>query len=167
MATIIDKVMIALGIDASGMQTGADESGKQIDRVEKKADEAKAKLASIGQSVDDFGKKAGHVLMGFVAPVLAAVSVGKMIGGYFSDLAAVAESTGAYNKQLEETRLKKAQLQRVTKDDIEFYKKSRGSCKVQYRDGRLCRRRHALRHARDGEDDWLAGEGYGLGVAEP
>ena len=125
MATIIDKVMIALGIDASGMQTGADESGRQIDRVEKKADEAKAKLASIGQSVDDFGKKAGHVLMGFVAPVLAAVSVGKMIGGYFSDLAAVAESTGAYNKQLEETRLKKAQLQRVTKDDIEFYKKSR------------------------------------------
>lgn len=125
MATIIDKVMIALGIDAGGMQTGADESGKQIDRVEKKADEAKAKLASIGQSVDDFGKKAGHVLMGFVAPVLAAVSVGKMIGGYFSDLAAVAESTGAYNKQLEETRLKKAQLQRVTKDDIEFYKKSR------------------------------------------
>ncbi|MGJ1078785.1 hypothetical protein ACR77U_12140 [Enterococcus faecium] len=125
MATIIDKVMIALGIDASGMQTGADESGKQIDRVEKKADEAKAKLASIGQSVDDFGKKAGHVLMGFVAPVLAAVSVGKMIGGYFSDVAAVAEATGAYNKTLEETRLKKAQLQRVTKDDIEFYKKSR------------------------------------------
>lgn len=125
MATIIDKVMIALGIDASGMQTGADESGKQIDRVEKKADEAKAKLASIGQSVDDFGKKAGHVLMGFVAPVLAAVSVGKMIGGYFSDLAAVAESTGAYNKQLEETRLKKARLQRISKDDIEFYKKSR------------------------------------------
>lgn len=125
MATIIDKVMIALGIDASGMQTGADESGKQIDRVEKKADEAKAKLASIGQSVDDFGKKAGHVLMGFVAPVLAAISVGKMIGGYFSDLAAVAESTGAYNKQLEETRLKKAQLQRISKDDIEFYKKSR------------------------------------------
>lgn len=125
MATIIDKVMIALGIDASGMQTGADESGRQIDRVEKKADEAKAKLASIGQSVDDFGKKAGKVLMGFVAPVLAAVSVGKMIGGYFSDLAAVAESTGAYNKQLEETRLKKAQLQRISKDDIEFYKKSR------------------------------------------
>ena len=125
MATIIDKVMIALGIDASGMQTGADESGKQIDRVEKKVDEAKEKLKGIGQSVDDFGKKAGHVLMGFVAPVLAAVSAGKMIGGYFSDLAAVAESTGAYNKTLEETRLKKAQLQRVTKDDIEFYKKSR------------------------------------------
>lgn len=125
MATIIDKVMIALGIDASGMQTGADESGKQIDRVEKKVDEAKEKLKGIGQSVDDFGKKAGHVLMGFVAPVLAAVSVGKMIGGYFSDLAAVAESTGAYNKQLEETRLKKAQLQRISKDDIEFYKKSR------------------------------------------
>lgn len=125
MATIIDKVMIALGIDASGMQTGADESGRQIDRVEKKVDEAKEKLKGIGQSVDDFGKKAGHVLMGFVAPVLAAVSVGKMIGGYFSDLAAVAESTGAYNKQLEETRLKKAQLQRISKDDIEFYKKSR------------------------------------------
>lgn len=125
MATIIDKVMIALGIDASGMQTGADESGKQIDRVENKVDEAKEKLKGIGQSVDDFGKKAGHVLMSFVAPVLAAVSVGKMIGGYFSDLAAVAESTGAYNKTLEETRLKKAQLQRVTKDDIEFYKKSR------------------------------------------
>lgn len=125
MATIIDKVMIALGIDASGMQTGADESGRQIDRVEKKVDEAKEKLKGIGQSVDDFGKKAGKVLMGFVAPVLAAVSVGKMIGGYFSDLAAVAESTGAYNKQLEETRLKKAQLQRISKDDIEFYKKSR------------------------------------------
>ena len=125
MATIIDKVMIALGIDASGMQTGADESGRQIDRVEKKVDEAKEKLKGVGQSVDDFGKKAGKVLMGFVAPVLAAVSVGKMIGGYFSDLAAVAESTGAYNKTLEETRLKKAQLQRISKDDIEFYKKSR------------------------------------------
>ena len=44
MATITDKVMIALGIDASGMQTGADESGKQIDRVEKKVAEAKEKL---------------------------------------------------------------------------------------------------------------------------
>lgn len=125
MATIIDKVMIALGIDASGMQTGADESGKQIDRVEKKVDEAKKKLKGIGQSVDDFGKKAGKVLFQFVAPVLAAVSVGKMIGGYFSDVAAVAEATGAYNKTLEETRLKKAQLQRISKDDIEFYKKSR------------------------------------------
>lgn len=125
MATIIDKVMIALGIDASGMQTGADESGKQIDRVEKKVDEAKEKLKGIGQSVDDFSKKAGKVLLQFVAPVLAAVSVGKMIGGYFSDVAAVAEATGAYNKTLEETRLKKAQLQRISKDDIEFYKKSR------------------------------------------
>ena len=125
MATIIDKVMIALGIDASGTQTGADESGKQIDRVEKKVDEAKEKLKGIGQSVDDFGKKAGQVLFQFVAPVLAAVSVGKMIGGYFSDVAAVAEATGAYNKTLEETRLKKAQLQRISKDDIEFYKKSR------------------------------------------
>lgn len=125
MATIIDKVMIALGIDASGMQTGADESGKQIDRVENKVDEAKEKLKGIGQSVDDFGKKAGEVLFQFVAPILAAVSVGKMIGGYFSDVAAVAEATGAYNKTLEETRLKKAQLQRISKDDIEFYKKSR------------------------------------------
>lgn len=125
MATITDKILIALGIDARGMQTGADEAGDQIDRVEKKADEAKAKLASIGQSVDDFGKKAGKVLFQFVAPVLAAVSVGKMIGGYFSDVAAVAEATGAYNKTLEETRLKKAQLQRISKDDIEFYKKSR------------------------------------------
>ena len=93
MATIIDKVMIALGIDASGMQTGADESGRQIDRVEKKVAEAKEKLKSVGQSVDDFGKKAGKVLMGVGAPVLAAVSGGKMIGGDFSDLAAVAEST--------------------------------------------------------------------------
>ena len=125
MATITDKILIALGIDARGMQTGADESGKQIDRVEKKVDEAKEKLKGIGQSVDDFGKKAGQVLFQFVAPVLAAVSVGKMIGGYFSDVAAVAEATGAYNKTLEETRLKKAQLQRISKDDIEFYKKSR------------------------------------------
>ena len=125
MATITDKILIALGIDARGMQTGADEAGNQIDRVEKKVDEAKEKLKGIGQSVDDFGKKAGQVLFQFVAPVLAAVSVGKMIGGYFSDVAAVAEATGAYNKTLEETRLKKAQLQRISKDDIEFYKKSR------------------------------------------
>ena len=125
MATITDKILIALGIDARGMQTGADEVGNQIDRVEKKVDEAKEKLKGIGQSVDDFGKKAGQVLFQFVAPVLAAVSVGKMIGGYFSDVAAVAEATGAYNKTLEETRLKKAQLQRISKDDIEFYKKSR------------------------------------------
>ena len=125
MATITDKILIALGIDARGMQTGADEAGDQIDRVEKKVDEAKEKLKGIGQSVDDFGKKAGQVLFQFVAPVLAAVSVGKMIGGYFSDVAAVAEATGAYNKTLEETRLKKAQLQRISKGDIEFYKKSR------------------------------------------
>ena len=125
MATITDKILIALGIDARGMRTGADEAGDQIDRVEKKVDEAKEKLKGIGQSVDDFGKKAGQVLFQFVAPVLAAVSVGKMIGGYFSDVAAVAEATGAYNKTLEETRLKKAQLQRISKDDIEFYKKSR------------------------------------------
>ena len=44
---------------------------------------------------------ARSIAMQIAGPLLAAFSVGKMVQGYISDVAQVAEQTGAYNKKLE------------------------------------------------------------------
>ena len=115
MAVFVDKLLIALGIDPKGAEQGLDRVNHSVDRTDAKLDELKHKSADVARSI----------AMQIAGPLLAAFSVGKMVQGYISDVAEVAEQTGAYNKKLEEERLKKAQLQRVTKEDIELYKRGR------------------------------------------
>ena len=115
MAVIVDKILIALGIDPKDAEQGLDRVNNSVDKTDAKLDELKHKAGDIARSI----------AMQIAGPLLAAFSVGKMVQGYISDVAQVAEQTGAYNKKLEEERLKKAQLQRVTKEDIELYKRGR------------------------------------------
>ena len=115
MAVFVDKLLIALGIDPRGAEQGLDRVNNSVDRTDAKLDELKHKASDVARSI----------AMQIAGPLLAAFSVGKMVQGYISDVAEVAEQTGAYNKKLEEERLKKAQLQRVTKEDIELYKRGR------------------------------------------
>ena len=115
MAVFVDKLLIALGIDPRGAEQGLDRVNNSVDRTDAKLDELKHKAGDVARSI----------AMQIAGPLLAAFSVGKMVQGYISDVAEVAERTGAYNKKLEEERLKKAQLQRVTKEDIELYKRGR------------------------------------------
>ena len=115
MAVFVDKLLIALGIDPRGAEQGLDRVNHSVDRTDAKLDRLKHKAGGVARSI----------AMQVAGPLLAAFSVGKMVQGYISDIAQVAEQTGAYNKKLEEERLKKAQLQRVTKDDIELYKRGR------------------------------------------
>ena len=115
MAVFVDKLLIALGIDPRGAEQGLDRVNHSVDRTDAKLDGLKHKAAGVARSI----------AMQVAGPLLAAFSVGKIVQGYISDIAEVAEKTGAYNKKLEEERLKKAQLQRVTKEDIELYKRGR------------------------------------------
>lgn len=115
MAVFVDKLLIALGIDPRGAEQGLNRVNNSVDKTDAKLDELKHKA----------GDAARSIAMQIAGPLLAAFSVGKMVQGYISDVAEVAEQTGAYNKKLEEERLKKAQLQRVTKEDIELYKRGR------------------------------------------
>lgn len=115
MAVFVDKLLIALGIDPRGAEQGLDRVNHSVDRTDAKLNGLNHKAAGVARSI----------AMQIAGPLLAAFSVGKMVQGYISDIAQVAEQTGAYNKKLEEERLKKAQLQRVTKEDIELYKRGR------------------------------------------
>ena len=115
MAVFVDKLLIALGIDPRGAEQGLDRVNNSVDRTDAKLDRLKHKAGGVARSI----------AMQIAGPLLAAFSVGKMVQGYISDIAQVAEQTGAYNKKLEEERLKKAQLQRVTKEDIDLYKRGR------------------------------------------
>jgi hypothetical protein len=115
MAVFVDKLLIALGIDPRGAEQGLDRVNNSVDRTDAKLNGLKHKAAGVVRSI----------AMQVAGPLLAAFSVGKVIQGYISDVAQVAEQTGAYNKKLEEERLKKAQLQRVAKEDIELYKRGR------------------------------------------
>ena len=117
MAVFVDKLLIALGIDPRGAEQGLDRVNHSVDRTDAKLDELKHKAGDVARSI----------AMQIAGPLLAAFSVGKMVQGYISDVAEVAERTGAYNKKLEEERLKKAQLQRVTKEDIELSKRGRAA----------------------------------------
>ena len=115
MAVFVDKLLIALGIDPKGAEQG-------LERVNQSVDHTDAKIGELKQHMREAVR---GVAMQLAGPLLAAFSVGKVIQDYISDVAEVAEKTGAYNKTLEEERLKKAQLQRVTKEDIELYKRGR------------------------------------------
>ena len=93
-----------------------------FNNLQKAANEADSKFNELSQRwVGVFKGIAAQI----AAPVAGAFAVGKVINSYMSDIASVATMTGAYSQKLEEWRIKRAMLNRVTKEDIELYKKGR------------------------------------------
>lgn len=115
MATVIDSLMISIGVDPQKAREGF----AQIQQAAQKTDSEFTNLAAKWKGVIT------GLVSTVIAPVAGAFAIGKVVNSYMSDVSSVAKLTGAYSEKLEEWRLKRAQLARVTKEDIALYKKSR------------------------------------------
>lgn len=93
MATVIDSLVISLGLDPTPVKSGLNQ------------------LAGLAAK--------------FAGPIAGAFSINKIVSGYMKDVGEVARMTGRYSQKLEEWRYKRAMLARVTREDIELYKKCR------------------------------------------
>ena len=103
-----------------------DNSAKNINKTLLKAEE---QTKNAGSSFETMTSKWGGALKGLftsiLAPIAGAMTAGAVLKGYFSDVAQVAQMTGAYSSKMEEWRKKRNMLARVNKEDIELYKKIR------------------------------------------
>ena len=93
MATVIDSLVISLGLDPTPVKSGLNQ------------------LAGLAAK--------------FAGPIAGAFSINKVVSGYMKDVGEVARMTGRYSQKLEEWRYKRAMLARVTREDIDLYKKCR------------------------------------------
>lgn len=112
---IVDSLLLSIGVDAKealqgfrGLQNAATEFDEKFEGLSQKW-------------VGVFRGIASQI----AAPVAGAFAVSKVISSYMSDISEVATMTGAYSQKLEEWRIKRAMLNRVTREDIELYKKGR------------------------------------------
>lgn len=115
MATVLDRLLIILGVDSKELEQG-------LDKAEKRAAKTDAALTQFGNKGIGMARS---LITRLAAPIAGAFAVGKIINSYTSDVANVARMTGAYSQKLEEWKYKRAMLSRITKEDIELYKKSR------------------------------------------
>lgn len=103
-----------------------DNSAKSINNTLLKAEE---QTKNAGSSFETMTSKWGGALKGLftsiLAPIAGAMTAGAVLKGYFSDVAQVAQMTGAYSSKMEEWRKKRNMLARVNKEDVELYKKIR------------------------------------------
>ena len=112
--------------DTQNALQNVDNSAKNINNTLLKAEEQTKKA---GSSFETMASKWGGALKGLftsiLAPIAGAMTAGAVLKGYFSDVAQVAQMTGAYSTKMEEWRKKRNMLARVNKEDIELYKKIR------------------------------------------
>lgn len=112
--------------DTQNALQNVDNSAKNINNTLLKAEEQTKKA---GSSFETMTSKWGGALKGLftsiLAPIAGAMTAGAVLKGYFSDVAQVAQMTGAYSSKMEEWRKKRNMLARVNKEDIELYKKIR------------------------------------------
>ena len=112
--------------DTQNALQNVDNSAKNINSTLLKAEEQTKKA---GSSFETMTSKWGGALKGLftsiLAPIAGAMTAGAVLKGYFSDVAQVAQMTGAYSSKMEEWRKKRNMLARVNKEDIELYKKIR------------------------------------------
>ena len=112
---IVESLLLAIGVDPSKAVQG-------FQNLDKAATQADAKFNDLSQKwIGVFRGIAAQI----AAPIAGAFAVGSVISSYMSDISSVATMTGAYSQKLEEWRIKRAMLSRVTKEDIELYKKGR------------------------------------------
>lgn len=141
-----EALVIKLGLDPSKFKAGLEQLKGGLETVKNNAQtaakktaqgmqEASKATAAVGQQagvvskqINGMATSAAGSIKGMLAaisgPLLGLFSIGSLAAGWASDVAKVAEETGAYNKKLEEARKKKELYSRVTKEDIELYKKS-------------------------------------------
>lgn len=115
MATIIDSLLISIGIDSSKAKEGFQSLQAGAQQVDAEFNRLSNRWAGVIQGL----------ISTVIAPVAGAFAIGKVVNSYMSDISNVASMTGAYSQKLEEWRVKRAMLQRVTKEDIELYKNGR------------------------------------------
>lgn len=112
--------------DTKNALQNVDNSAKNINNTLLQAEEQTKKA---GSSFETMTSKWGGALKGLftsiLAPIAGAMTAGAVLKGYFSDVAQVAQMTGAYSTKMEEWRKKRNMLARVNKEDIELYKKIR------------------------------------------
>lgn len=135
MGSEVDSIAIRLGLDPTLFKAGLAQVLQALTRMEAGARSFGAEMENASRrassGVTAFGKLS-NLLVGklkklakFAAPALGAFSVGALVKSYASDIAEVAERTGYYSTRLEEARKKKALMNRVTREDLELYKKTR------------------------------------------
>lgn len=115
MATIVDSLIIQLGLDPTDMKNKLKDVEKTAETTDKKFEALGSKWVSGIQGI----------VTRLVAPITGVLAVSKMITSYTSSIAEVARMTGAYSDKLEQWRYKRAMLSRITKEDIDLYKKCR------------------------------------------
>lgn len=129
MATVLEKFVIALSLDPKPFEEGTARAEEAVDKADKAAQKAQESAKGAEKAYADLGDKWAStlkgVLMNIAAPIAAGAAIFKSITGYASQVAEVAQMTGGYSRQLEEWRVKRAMLSRVTREDIELYRKSR------------------------------------------
>ena len=115
---------------AKKVTTGFLQIGAQAQRAGRDAEQA---LGSFSNYTNGLLGKVKGFLATYAAPLAGIVSIGSTVGGYLSDVEKVAEEMGVINTKAEEQRRKKEMLSRVTKEDIELYKKGRDAlAKMEY-----------------------------------
>lgn len=119
MATISDMIKIQLGLETAEFNKSLQKSKENIQKTSSELAKGADQVA--GKAI---GQIAGIARM-VAAPLAGAMSIGSMIKSYFGGVAQVAQMTGAYSPKLDEWRKKRALLNRVTREDIQLYKKSR------------------------------------------
>lgn len=109
---IVDKLLYEIGIDTKGVQEGLNSLQSAATKIDNEFNGMASRWGGVIQGV----------LSNVIAPIAGAFAIGKIVNSYMSDVSEVATLTGAYNQKLDEWRIKRAQLARVTKEDIELYK---------------------------------------------
>lgn len=111
----VESLSILIGVDPSAAQQGLADLTKSAQATDAKFNEMSHRWAGVIKGL----------VAQVIAPVAGGFAIGKIVNSYMNDVSQVATLTGAYSQKLEEWRIKRAQLARVTKEDIELYKKSR------------------------------------------
>ena len=109
---IVDKLLYEIGIDTKGVQEGLNSLQSAATKIDNEFNGMASRWGGVIQGV----------ISNVIAPVAGAFAIGKIVNSYMSDVSEVATLTGAYNQKLDEWRIKRAQLARVTKEDIALYK---------------------------------------------
>lgn len=124
--------------DAAG--ESAEEAGRKFQKAGKDGGQGMRELAAktrqagtaarqTGGEMQTLGRKWGAFLGGmaarFAAPLAGALSAGAIVGSYMRDVSQVAQMTGRYSMQMEEWRKKRELLSRISREDVELYRKGK------------------------------------------
>lgn len=110
-------------------QKAGKDGGQGMRELAAKTRQAGAAARQTGGEMQTLGRKWGAFLGGmavrFAAPLAGALSAGAIVGSYMRDVSQVAQMTGRYSMQMEEWRKKRELLSRISREDVELYRKGK------------------------------------------